>query len=227
MSLFKKAAPVIQEAQDKSEPKLVVIVGSENSLFPLFIAQTITDEDSGVLLIDNSRTQDLYEPVPKDNKIGNADEVCVVSNRIYSPDVFKKFDYTIAYLGYNVQDDYIENADFIIVLSDYTLVSRDFLAQLELKNKPARIVFYNKVSTRVTEKMLLDVMQKNTALDTDVIVSLEFTEDDANAYINFLYEGTRSISTASKDMRNAIALLNKDIKLGYQQDVQVEIESED
>lgn len=207
MALFKKAAAVVKEAENKQDTKIILVVGAEHSIFPFHLAHSLKNRGGDVLLIDNSISQDLFSAVPKDGEIGNAYEISVVSKRAVTMPTFKKFDFVIVYLGYTPDESYYDVADGIILLSDYTLVSRDYMAEFDAHNIPFQVVFFNKVTGRVSEKMLLDVMTKSPVKAGSEIHSLEFTEEDASGYIHLLYDGFYAISKMSKDYQSTLSAL--------------------
>lgn len=210
MKLFSKKKEQLQQAAAKQQTKLIVFAGSENGLFPFLTAVSLKNNDNDVLLIDNSQTHDIFMAVPKLGDIGNANEVSVVADRMITPDVFEKFDYVIAYLGYNYEQEYYEQANQFVLLCDYTLVAREFMRNFDPLKKPMRVVFFNRISNRVSEKSLIDVMKHCDIVTLGEYLSLEFTEIDGNAYISFLYEGYRSLSSMTKEYQKAIQTLVKD-----------------
>ena len=221
MGLFKKTVPVVETATDQQSTKIILVCGAENGLIPFQIAHYLRnhEKDSEILLIDNSTTQDLYKAVPREGNIGNAYEISVVSNRQVTMDAFKKFNYVIVYLGYIPVDsqeghntlEYFDVADFVLLVSDFTLQSRDYMRHFDTHNLPLRLLFINKVTTRVSEKMLIDVMEDTILPSGTDVISLEFTEDDASGYIQFLYDGIRPLNKMSKEYQAAIATIAQDI----------------
>ena len=216
MKLFSKKNQQVQEASVKQQTRLIVFAGSENGLFPFLTAVKLKNNENDVLLVDNSQTHDIFSAVPKQGEIGNANEVSVVADRMITPEVFEKFDYVIAYLGYNYEESYYQQADLFVLLCDYTLVARQFMHDFDPQGTPVRLVFFNRISNRVSEKSLVDVMQHCTMASLGEFISLEFTEVDGAAYIGFLYEGYRSLSSMSREYQKAISIISNDAIKGFQ-----------
>ena len=215
MKLFSKKTPVVQLTGTKPQSKLIVFAGTENCL-PAYFTAVKLHEQADVLLIDNSQTHDLIEAVPKSGEFGNANEISVAANKMITPEVFEKFDYVVAYLGYNYDEEYCQAADLIVLVSDYTLVSKKFMSDFDPKDTPVRMLFINRITNRVSEKLLLDSMKHYQVSDGDSVLSCEFTEEDAAAYISFLYEGYRNFSSMSREYQKSISVIVKDAVNGYQ-----------
>ncbi len=228
MKLFKKPEPEVQSVSQKSDSKVILVVGSENSLYPFHLAHFLKNAyTADVLLVDNSISQDLFEAVPRNGNIGNAYEISVVSNRSATPAAFLKFDFVIVYLGYNKCPEYYACADRIILLSDYTLKSRRFMTDFDPEGLPVDVVFYNRVTGRVSERMLLDSMQKYDVKAGTEIFSLEFTEDDASGYICFSYDGFYALSKMSKEYQHTIEQIVARIMANNKNEPAIESEEEE
>lgn len=229
MGLFgkKAAAPQIQSAFAKHESKMILFAGSEHGIIPYHVAMQLMMSNPAldILIIDNSCSQDLFEPSLKEGDVGNVDGVSVLSARLITPEVFEKFDYIIAYLGLNYDEEYYNAADYVVLMNNYELSARRFFENFSIKETPVRMLFYNKINPRVTEKYMIDQMINYQIPEDLEVIALEFTEDDASGYIGFLYDGRRPLNKMSKDYREAIMTLAKDITKGY--DAGVIEESED
>ncbi len=205
MKLFKKQETVTELAPSKTTTTIVTVVGTENGLIPFHIAHSLKNtKKADVLLIDNSISQSLFDAVPKIGDLGNGYEISVISNRQVTMDAFKKFDYVVVFLGYTKDSTYIEAADSIVLLSDYSKASRNFMVDFDNQEKPLQFVFFNKVTGRISEKLLIDSMEKIDVKAGTEIQSLEFTEEDAVGYISFQYDGFYPVGKMSKDYQTTM-----------------------
>lgn len=210
MGLFKKQKTAAVAADSVLAPKktattIVVVVGAENAVYPFHIAHTLRNtKQADVVLIDNSVTQVLFDSVPKIDGVGNGFEISVVSNRMISPEAFQKFDYVVVYLGYTPDTSYLEIANSIIILSDYSRENRNFLTNFNAFGKPLQFIFFNRVTGRVTEKMMLESMRNVDIKSGAELQTLEFTEEDAVGYLSFQYDGFYPVSKMSKDYQNTM-----------------------
>lgn len=200
------------DAEEKEQTRVILFEGKENGLYPFSFVKALrkAKPSLSILVIDNSRLQDLYYAVPKQENIGNIYDAPVLAKRQYTKDVFSKFDYVVVYLGENVDEEYESFANMIFVISDYGLASKRFLSEFACASKASvQFIFTDKVSNKVTEQMMLKDMahyDRHTIADFAVV---DMAEEDQAAYINWLRDGDNNAAKMSKDYQDTIAILVK------------------
>lgn len=217
MGLFRKAKSNIYEATAKEDTKLILFEGTEKGIYVYhFVMQlALNRPEADILVIDNSYSQDLFEAIPRDGKIGNIYGTSVLSQRRMTPDAFKKFDYVVVYLGECIDQEYILAANYTFVLSDYSIKSKKYLNAFTAPDTTdVQFIFINKVAPKVTEKLMLqDMTNYNVKPETELIV-IELAEEDLVGYISWLYEGDRKFTSMSKEYTNAISAIATAIASG-------------
>ena len=209
MALFSKKVKSIEPAEKKAETRIILFTGAENGLVPYHAAKLLLAANPGtdILLIDNSIGQDLFDPVPHTEEIGNADEIYVLANRSYTEEAFRKFDYVFVYSGLRAPGEYLQHADRVFVLCDYTPKNIDRIAMLPLikRDDPAYIsmLFLDKATGKIQEKSVLQKLPYAAKGMTCLISGL--TLEDKGGYIAFLHNGRQQLSSMSGDWKDMMA----------------------
>ena len=206
MKLFeKKVETTITPAEAKEIHSLYIFTGSENGMFAYHFAMALQagKKSISVLLIDNSEKNDLFNAVPHKDENGSVGTATVVRNRIFTPSANDKFDVTIAYLGYNIDKEYIDAADKVFIMCDYSPKSRNFLKTAQFPEGKCQMLFYNRCSAKLRENTYILDLPKNI-IDKETVMVCEDDIEDIGRYQMWELGESEKLSSMSEDYRNVV-----------------------
>lgn len=212
MKLLKKKNTAMPVQETRQEPKVILIAGSERSIYPFFLAMSLQAMGRSVLVIDNSVSQDLFSALPKLGETATINDIPVLRLRKCTPEAMKQFEYTIVYLGYmGLEKEYAATADMAFIISDYTLISQKCMEEMVIpEGMPVRFIFDSKPSGRLNEDLIISKMKHyNSPAETEHYV-LFVDERDMAGYLELLNAGYTTMKSMSKPFQKIISNMASD-----------------
>lgn len=209
---MKKKPVAVPEQDVRQEPKIILIAGSERSIYPFFLALSLQARGRSVLVIDNSVSQDLFSALPKLGETATINDIPVLRMRKYTPEAMAQFEYTIVYLGYmGLEKEYAAMADTAFIISDYTLISQKCVEEMIVPEQlSVRFIFDSKPSGRLSEDLIISKMKHyNAPADMEHYV-LFVDERDMAGYLELLNSGYTMMKSMSKPFQKIISNMTSD-----------------
>lgn len=209
MGLFNRKKTIVEDAPVKEKTRILVFYGLEQGLLPYHVALLLKSAEKGadILLIDNSRTQTLFESVPGQDGIGTVRDMYVLSNRAYTEEKVHCYNYVIVFMGENEDETYFSKATDLFVCSDYQpfLIKKMMSAPIihgGEENSRLTSIFLDKVSNKIQEK---DILKQLPYINKgDLCLTADISPEDHAAYLAFLYNGVQKLSVMSSDWKSII-----------------------
>lgn len=179
----------------KVKPYLVSFCGLERCDILYFLARSlelyaINKEYKNVLIIDNSDTKDLYNGIYKDEvDVIQRNRITVLKDIKYSEDFFKAFHYILVYHGMDIDNEYLEKSDRIVLTTDYNKLNIEKLSKKYNSEKNIFIIFRDKAIKSLPEKRILKMLNIKEA-QLDAMAILPYDIKDYRNYLTFTLNGT-------------------------------------
>lgn len=179
----------------KVKPYLVSFCGLEHCDILYFLARglelyAINKEYRNVLIIDNSNTKDLYNGLYKDEiDVIQRNRITVLKDVNYSEDFFKAFHYILVYQGMDIDNEYLNKSDKIVLMTDYNKLNIDDLAKSFNTDKNIFMIFRDKAIYSLPEKKILKMLNIKEA-QLDAMAILPYDTKDYRNYLTLLLNGT-------------------------------------
>lgn len=207
MGLFNRKTVTEEKAPEREKTKIFVFTGTVNGMLPYHVASLLeaVEKEAEILLIDNTAEQDLFTAVSPKEGIGMANGCYVLSNRSYTEEAVKRFDYVIVNLGKRFDEEWAMAADWVFYGTDYTLESAEYLSGLPVKEaqREAAVLFLERATGKIREKDLL--RQFPFAAKGTPCLICDASREDRAGYIGFLYNGQQKLSSMSADWKAMIS----------------------
>lgn len=189
--------------------KIITFIGSERPDFAYHTANLLRNlnKEHHILVVDNSKKLELFRSIKsEDNSVAMQNRITYVYDRAFSFDAEEVFSYVIFNMGENYDKTIVENSDFIITTTDYTLSSLENMkltinqiAESDFGNV-LRVLFFNRCTSKIKERALLKTLPVKI-IDPFIINS----EESTNAGLILLeVNGNHSLSKMSKEYQDVI-----------------------
>lgn len=188
--------------------KIISFIGLEYEDIPYYAAQSISEKNNNVLVIDNSSENNLFlslKRIDEDSDSVEYGRMVFLRNRKYSENNFKKFDAVIVYHGLNIDEEMLSYSDKVVFVTNY--LPSDMRKILKYINTEAlndfesgvtSIVFRDKTSGKIAEKYIRD-FYGISEMEDETIISID--ENDQAMRVNFQYNGIQPVKGLSNEMR--------------------------
>lgn len=209
---------------NKNETILTSIIGMERCDMVLQLAKLLRNaktlakknEWNGVLILDNTYSQELYNMVAVgDTTSGVADYrgITIVSGAGYTPKEFVKYNHVIIFHGLNINRSLLFNSDNIYFITNYEKnLNKRIGSQIETMELPKKVTFIcrDKAGHKVTEKNIshyAGVSEKN--IRNQIVVPFDIK--DYSLYLALTHNGTQCIKNYSEKFISALSLMTSEI----------------
>lgn len=204
--IFKKEQQptVVAEKVEKDSVHTISFVGMEKADIVYFLAKLLEQhfDDEGyrsVLLIDNSYSKDLigfFNQHNEDMEVFKKNRITVVQDVSTSKEYFNKFSFVIMYHGMDIDKEFLENCDLVIVQTDYIPSTYKQLKDKLNDCEDIQLIFRNWQSKKIKEHFV----ESEIGLDHGNIQMrsiIKANSADELAYFNLCHNGTQKIAKAN------------------------------
>lgn len=206
--------------KDGKSTYLISVAGASDGSFAYYIAKALTKMPNMVLLIDNSRTNDVFLSLAKgrEDETDNIPSQNMLTTRhiAWSPSSFIAADFVVVWHGMDIDETLWNYSDLRLLTTNYNRFDVDKLSNVlgDLK-RDLHLVFIDKVGNKVKEKTIADKLGIG---DIDIFTSeghsiIDMDVKNHAAYEAFTYNGMQSLKEFSADyisvIRNSLAFFYK------------------
>ncbi len=187
--------------------KLIVFSGSERCDVSYFAGRVLRCTGGRVIVIDNSRTKDLFETIHQgvdledDEFEFERDGITYLKDVAYSPEFFEAFDYVIIHEGRMIDKMLHDVADLVYMMSDYYPQHLKRIRGYDAPN--VEYLMLDKVP-KINDTSAAELMQ---APLEKIIGGLPYESTDYACYLSFLYNGSQSFSALSGEYKDFLSYL--------------------
>lgn len=197
--------------EDGKTTQIISVIGLPQCDIAYYLARAFNSIKKTVLVVDNSRYQELFKSIPKPEgeRMVQTGNIYYISNIKYSEDFFAQYDFVIIYHGMEIRDELNAVSDYRYIATDYSPITTERLKkELDRQEDTLKyhIIFRNKISGKIQEKMVLHELGLSEKSVKESYV-LSFNETDELCQLCLLRNGsikTKSCSAEMKDYINAV-----------------------
>ena len=181
--------------------KLIVFSGSERCDVSYFAGRALRATGARVIVIDNSRTKDLFEAICQGVELDydefefERDGVTYLKDVAYSPEFFEAFDFVIVHEGRSIDKPLHNEADLVYMITDYYPQHLKRIRGLDGAN--VEYVMLDKVG-KINDTSAAELLE--APLDK-IIGGLPYDVTDYTCYLSLLYNGSQSFSPLSPEYK--------------------------
>lgn len=185
--------------------KVYTFAGQERGDFVYYLANILSSSTPAVLVIDNSRTHDLFLAVVNHNEEANSFEkgnITFLKNAAYSESLYEQYDFVLIYQGDKPDAEEMDVSEHIFFMPDFLpglLRSMEMFGIAGYEN--SSVIMRDQTSTKISSRSAAQLL--NVPFDR-IKGSIPFDFKDYSLYISFSYNGHQSIKNLSPSYTEAL-----------------------
>ena len=188
--------------------KQISFIGYERGDLPYYLSKAIQkiNKTDKILVIDNSKSGDVFDSLSKGNEEAYDKLITFVRNVTVNDSVRDTFDYVIIYHGENVQKELCEESDRNYVQLTYKPSDLRRISPWAKIVKEPVLIYRDKVNGKVKEEYL-EKVNEITPFDRYI---LPIDQTDLSMYYGFLYNGKTVVRNESSELHELLVAMVMD-----------------
>ena len=191
--------------------KVIAFIGIDKFDFMHYISRIIHHMGKRVLLVDISENKALKAsiPIPESFELSEIDYRGVGFTTNIEEQIMEGYEYILIDFGFNINHDYIEKCDQIIMVSNLELNHVEALAKLEINENKTTLVIRDTIPYKVDSVYVKKQMNQHEQIQ--YVYELEYDSIDYKERLNCFYTNRIKFKHCTKYMRHLVHRLTQDI----------------